>query len=233
VELPHHRPVGQEDDPVRVGGAARVVGHHHDRLPELADRLPQEVQDVGRGVRVEVAGGLVGEDQIGLVDQRPGAGHPLLLAAGELGRAMREPVRDAQLLHQVAEPVAVGLGPGQVSGQGDVLGRGQRRDQVEGLEDEADLVPAQPGEPGVVEPADVLAAHERLPRRRPVQPGHAVHERRLARARRAHHGGEPGPVDGDVDARQGVHRRLAAAVGLVQVDGTRRRTGRTGWPVVR
>jgi hypothetical protein len=230
VELPHHRPVGQEDDPVRVGGAARVVGHHHDRLPELADRLPQEVQDVSRGVRVEVAGGLVGEDQIGLVDQRPGAGHPLLLTAGELGRAMRETVRDAQLLHQVAEPVAVGLGPGQVSGQGNVLGCGQGRDQVEGLEDEADLVPAQPGEPGVVEPADVLAAHERLPRRRPVQAGHAVHERRLAGARRAHHGGEPGPVDGDVDARQGVHRRLAAAVGLVQVDGTRRRTGP---PVVR
>jgi hypothetical protein len=224
VELPHHRPVGQEDDPVRVGGAARVVGHHHDRLPELADRLAQEVQDVGRGVRVEVAGGLVGEDQIGLVDQRPGARHPLLLAAGELGRAVREPVRDAELPDQVAEPVAVDPGPGQVGGQGDVLGRGQRRDQVEGLEDEADLVPAQPGEAGVIQPADVLAAHEGLPRRRAVEARHAVHERRLARARRAHHGGEPGPVDGHVDAIEGVHRRLAAAVGLVQVDGPRRRS---------
>jgi hypothetical protein len=225
VELPHHRPVGQEDDPVRVGGAARVVGHHHDRLAELADRLPQEVQDVGRGVRVEVAGGLVGEDQIGLVDQRPGAGNPLLLTAGELGRAVRETVRDAQLPDQVAEPVAVDPGPGQVGREGDVLGRGQRRDQVEGLEDEADLVPAQPGEPGVVEPADVLAAHERLPGRRPVEAGHAVHERRLARARRTHHGGEPGPVDGHVDAVQGVHRRLAAAVGLVQVHGPGGRAG--------
>src|SRR5580692_8222522 len=30
-----HGPVGQEDDPVRVGGAPRVVGHHHDRLAEF------------------------------------------------------------------------------------------------------------------------------------------------------------------------------------------------------
>src|SRR5581483_403948 len=114
-------------------------------------------QDVGRGVRVEVAGGLVGEDQVGPVDQGPGAGDALLLAAGELGRAVREAVGDAQPTDQVAEPLPVDLGPGQVGREGDVLGRGQRRNQVEGLEDEADLVPAQFGEAGVVEAADVLA----------------------------------------------------------------------------
>src|SRR6266705_5226828 len=41
VELAHHRPVGQEDDPVRVGGARGVVRHHHDRLAELGDGLPE------------------------------------------------------------------------------------------------------------------------------------------------------------------------------------------------
>src|SRR5580692_5321665 len=35
-------PVGQEHDPVREGGAVRVVRHHHDRLAELADRAPEE-----------------------------------------------------------------------------------------------------------------------------------------------------------------------------------------------
>src|SRR5437660_11936400 len=39
VELAHHRPVGQEDDPVGVGGAAGFVRHHHDRLAEFGDRL--------------------------------------------------------------------------------------------------------------------------------------------------------------------------------------------------
>src|ERR1700730_8568054 len=34
-ELAHHDPVGQEDNPVRVRGAPRVVRHHHDRLAQL------------------------------------------------------------------------------------------------------------------------------------------------------------------------------------------------------
>src|SRR5690349_20758185 len=32
LELAHHGPVSQEHHPVRVGGTARVVRHHHDRL---------------------------------------------------------------------------------------------------------------------------------------------------------------------------------------------------------
>src|SRR4029077_7256744 len=31
LQLAHHRPVGEEHDPVRVGGPARVMRHHHDR----------------------------------------------------------------------------------------------------------------------------------------------------------------------------------------------------------
>src|SRR5580700_7934460 len=59
LELAHHLAVGQEDDPVRVRGAARVVGHHDDRLAKLGHRAPQKREQFGRGVGVEVAGGLV------------------------------------------------------------------------------------------------------------------------------------------------------------------------------
>jgi len=134
------------------------------------------------GIRVRVARGRIGEDEVRPVDQRPGTRHPLLLAAGQLTGTVRQPVADTQLFHQVVEPFLVHLGAREGNGQGDVLGRGQRRDEVEGLEDEADLVTAQPGEPGVVKPSDVLATHERLPRSRPVETRHAVHQRRLARA---------------------------------------------------
>jgi hypothetical protein len=114
---------------------------------------------------------------------------------------------------------------GQRSGQGDVLGRGQRRDQVEGLEHEADPVPAQPGQSGVVQGPDVQPAHERVPGRGPVQARHAVHERRLARARRAHDGGEPAALEGHRDTGQGVHRRLADPVRLGERNRVRRRRG--------
>ena len=40
----------------------RVVGDHDDRLAELVDRAAQEAEHLRAGARVEVAGGLVGED---------------------------------------------------------------------------------------------------------------------------------------------------------------------------
>ena len=46
VKLAHHGPVGQEHDPVRVRGPARVVRHHDDRLAELGHRAPQEREQV-------------------------------------------------------------------------------------------------------------------------------------------------------------------------------------------
>ena len=76
-------------------------------------------------------------------DQRPGAGHPLLLAAGQLGRPVLEPVAQVDRGDHRVEPGLVRLAAGDRQRQRDVLLGGQRRQQVELLEDEADLVPAQ------------------------------------------------------------------------------------------
>jgi hypothetical protein len=138
---------------------------------------------------------------------------------------VRQPVADTQLFHQVVEPLLVHLGARERSRQGDVLGRGQRRDEVEGLEDEADPVTSQLGEPGIIKGPDILLAHECLPRRRPVQARHAMHQRRLARARRPHDGREPAALDGHADTGQGMHGCLSDPVRLAQVYGMRRRSG--------
>jgi hypothetical protein len=44
----------------------------------------QQVEDRGSGDRVEIAGGLVGEDELGPRRGRAGYGDALLLAAGKL-----------------------------------------------------------------------------------------------------------------------------------------------------
>ena len=75
--------------------------------------------DLVAGLRVELAGRLVGQDQDRLLDQRPGDRHPLLLAAGELVRPVVEPVAQADLRQQVDGPLpllgrharAAGTGP--------------------------------------------------------------------------------------------------------------------------
>ena len=74
----------------------------------------------------------------GLAGQRPGDGDALLLAAGQLGRPVLEAVAEADGVDDAVEPRLVGLAAGERQRQRDVLGGGQRRDQVERLEDEAD-----------------------------------------------------------------------------------------------
>ena len=52
-----------------------------------------------------------------------------------------------------------------------------------------------------------------------VEPGEDVHQRRLARARRAHDGGQAAGGDVDRDAAQGVDGRVALAVAADDVAG--------------
>ena len=67
----------------------------------------QQVEDfVGRR-RVEVAGRLVGQDELGVVHQAAGDRHALLLAAGELRRPVVEPLAQADHFGQFeAAPLA-------------------------------------------------------------------------------------------------------------------------------
>jgi hypothetical protein len=127
------------------------VGHDHDRLPGAVE-APQQPQHVGGGGAVEVAGGLVGQQQRRLVHERPGDGDTLALAAGEQGRQRLGLVGHAQLLQQRHGPAAGGgpapRSPAEETLQLDVVQDGEVLDQVEGLEHEPDLPSPQPGPPG-------------------------------------------------------------------------------------
>jgi hypothetical protein len=87
-------------------------------------------------------------------------------------------------------------------------------------------VPPQLGQPGIIQAPDVQATHETLPRRRPVQARHALHQRRLSRTRRAHDGREPAALEAHTHPGQGMHRGLSSTVRLAQVDRMRSRDGR-------
>ena len=68
------------------------------------------------GLRVEVAGGLVGEDDLGPAEQRARDGDALLLPTRELRRPVREPVAEADGLDDGVEPRRVGLAPASAIG---------------------------------------------------------------------------------------------------------------------
>ena len=181
----HHEAVAQHDQPVRVRGRLGIVGDHHDGLAELVDRLAQQLQHLlarpsSRGCRSARR-----RRHRRLRGERARHRDALLLAARELRGPMRAPVAEADRRDQPLDPLGVGLHAGDRERQHDVLLRRQHRDQVEELEDEAELVAAQLGERGVVEPGDLRAVERDRARGRPVEPGEDVHQGRLARARRA------------------------------------------------
>src|ERR671910_3305337 len=82
--------VGEEHHPVGVTGRPGVMGHHDDGLGEVVHGLAHEAQHLRSRSRVEVAGRLVGEDDLGSGRQRAGHGHALLLATGHLARAVAQ-----------------------------------------------------------------------------------------------------------------------------------------------
>ena len=132
-------PVAHADDAVADGADLGVVRDEHDGLTALLVEAAQERQHVGRHRRVEVSGRLVGKDQGRLVHQAARDRDALLLAAGELHRPMVRALGQADPSERLARQLVrlAALHPGVLTGERDVLERGQRRDQVERLEHEA------------------------------------------------------------------------------------------------
>ena len=80
----HETPLLQVQHLPRVRRDLRVVRHHHQRLAELAVQPAEQLHHRRGRHRVEVAGRLVGDDDPGVGDDRPGDSDALLLAAAEL-----------------------------------------------------------------------------------------------------------------------------------------------------
>ena len=78
-------PVEHLDAARHARGDVLVVGDHHDRGAGRMQLLEQREDGLPGGL-VEVAGGLVGQDDRRLPDQGAGDRHPLPLADRDLGR---------------------------------------------------------------------------------------------------------------------------------------------------
>ena len=93
--------IEQLADDTHLGGEFGGVRDDDQRHLVVAIQLHQQIrQRPGIGV-VKRAGRLIGEDKAGLIDQRAHDGDPLAFAAGELRRAVGEPVPEADTLEQL------------------------------------------------------------------------------------------------------------------------------------
>ena len=152
------------------GGDVVVVGDEQDRLAarvQAAEQLEHLVAALG----VERTGRLVGQQQRRLVGQGAGDGQPLALAAGQRRRATAlalspRPSRSSRSRARVS--AGLRLRPAMTAGSDHVLERGHALEQVEELEDDADVACGACG-PARPRPA-------RSPARRPatISPSSAV-----------------------------------------------------------
>ena len=205
--------VAQADDAGGVGfGQFRVVGDHDHQA--VAGHLLEQFHDLDAGLAVQRAGGLVRQQNVRVVDQRAGDGHPLHLAAGQLVGQLVDVLAQAHLL-QRRDGAAAALGTRHA-------GDGQRQfhigqdglvgDQVVALEDEAHRVVAVGVPVAVVVLFGRDAVDDQIAAVIAVQAADDVQQRGLA--------GTGRPQDGDklIVAEAQVHmvqRLLHQAAGFV------------------
>ena len=111
----------------------------------VAYHLTHEAQDLGAGLRVDIAGGLVGKHDLGPAGERASHRDALLLTARELRRSVTKPRAQPDDVDDALEPLRVGVVAGEVHRERDVLARGQRGNEIEGLEDETEAIASDAG----------------------------------------------------------------------------------------
>jgi len=126
---------------VADGRGLGAVGHQHQRRSGLVAQVTQQFEDPLPVAGIEVARGFIGQEQSGSVDERPRDGDALHLAPGEFTRRRVGPMSHAHPVQQRrhAGTAFRGRDAQQLKRQFDVLGRGQCGQQVEELEDRAEV----------------------------------------------------------------------------------------------
>src|SRR5579863_202874 len=212
--------VAEADDAVGVGGDIRFMGDEDDGVAVLV-QPPEERHDFLAGLRIEIAGGLVGEEDRRIVDERASDGHALALSAGKFVGFVHHAAGQVHLREGRFRTLQAFFGRRAVvdEGQLDVVKSGGPREQVERLKNEADFLVADVGEFVVVELADQAPGEPVASLARRVEAADQVHQCGLAGARRAHDGDVFALANFYVDAAERVQLLGAHFVGFPEVFG--------------
>ena len=162
-----------------------VVGGEQDGGAAQVD-IEEETHDLLRELVVEIPGRLVGDQDLGLVDQRARDGDPLLLSSRELAGEARHAVREpdaAQRLERDAFLPAV-IESQDARQEGDVLEDRLPLDEAEVLEDHADR-PAEERDLAARNQGDVPSVDQDLAGTRHVFAEDQLEQSRLAGSARA------------------------------------------------
>jgi hypothetical protein len=211
--------VSKLDDPPRPPRDVGLVRDHHDGDAALLVELGEQEHDLALLRGVEVAGGLVGEDERRLGDDGAGDRDALLLSAGELARGVVLAAGEADGVQRRERASASLAGRHATVHQRKlhVLERARSPEQVEALEDEPDVVATEQRELVEIELGDLDPAKEVRAGGRAIEAADDVHARRLAGAARADDRHELAVGDRERHAVERADLGVARAVDLRHV----------------
>ena len=175
--------VEHADDAGRVAlGQLWIMGHHDDQ--PLGGDLLEDLHDLHAGLGVEGAGRLVGQNDIGVVDDGAGNGNALHLPARHFGGLFDQLAAQPDALQRFFGALAaLGLGDARKrQRQLDVLQHRLVRDEVVALKDKADRVVAVAVPIAVVEVLGRDTADDQVAAGGLIQPADDVEQRRFAAA---------------------------------------------------
>ena len=115
------------------------MSDQQDRVVKLLHETPEQRDDFRSMVRVEISGRLIGENNLGLVHNRPCDRDTLLFPTRQFARTMSGSVRHPHQCQHLGHAFSNGgaMLPPQEQGKRDVLFDGETRDQMKGLKDNA------------------------------------------------------------------------------------------------
>ena len=180
--------VAQRDRPAAALGDVHVVRHDHDGRAEPGVQIADQREDLLAGVRVEIAGRFVGEQNRRIDRQRARDRDALALAAGQFLGQMLQAMTELHQRRAAPSRARCTFAPrpaAQMQRQPDVLETRQRRQQIEELKDESDLVAPHPGQRLVGQAAERFAVDADVAGGRPIETANQIEQRRLAGAGRS------------------------------------------------
>src|SRR5437667_5174010 len=177
----------------------------------------EQLHDRSTSVEIEIAGRLIGEDDLRARCEGPRNGDALLLAARKLPRIVGEPVAEADTLEMLAgEAERIG-GALEFERHGDIFERRHGGNQMEGLEDDADRIAAEAGERILILAGERRAVDGDGAGTDALEAGNHHQQGGLARARWPDNAERLAALHGEVDAAQYVDRTGTARQGKMNI----------------
>ena len=159
-------------------GLARDIGvvcNHEDGVAGFV-QITEDFEDDFFVGFVEIAGRLIGEDELGLIDERASDGDALLLASGKLRGEMREAISEPDAPEGFGGLMLVGHGV-EILREHDVFERREIGDEVELLEYEADFLRAHAIQLGSRDIGDVVSIEPDFAAAGTIEAADQIHQR--------------------------------------------------------